>query len=112
MVKPVKRGACDPVFGVLQPIPINQLPLVRDVGRSIALKCEELKDKVSGKSLEPIFEEVSDQIIEVYVKASVPTVTRKNVKLRVNLWQKRSEQVKNPKRRNKKKMGVKENYFI
>ena len=73
---------------------------------------EERKEELSRKNKEAIFQEVTDDIIDIYARASVPTVSRKNVKLRVeNLWQKRIEKrtpktIKKMKKWGKKKIKL------
>ena len=98
-----RRGITDPIFGVVKPLPSLQLPLYRDVGKAVALKMDEMKEEIKGKSNDIVFESVSKEIAEIYERASVPTINLKNIKLKVkNLWQKRREQMVD-KQGNKKK---------
>ena len=74
-----RRGLPPPedcVFGEMISLPANMLPLNCYVGKALALKKFQNKDKNKGLSEVYLFEELAEEIMNIYEKASVPTYSK------------------------------------
>ena len=104
----------DLVFGKPCPLPRNQLPTNRDIGKAVAfekVKKKDEDDKVTNSNND-IFKEVAGEVKEIYNHASVPTINLKCVTEKIGrLWVKRREKLKDKdgdrKKHGKKKIKLK-----
>ena len=91
------RKRRDPVFGVVRPLPKLTLPLVKEVGQALIWEAEEIRlgsdqNKISQKAAS---ESVKLKLLKLYKTASIPTLTEKRVKEKVQkLWGLRQEALK------------------
>ena len=82
------------MFGVGNPLPANKLPLYKEVGSALI---HEAEMKRMGKEKSDIdkkneTQKVTDQVLDVYSKESIPTITYYKVREKVDkLWVMRRE---------------------
>ena len=72
----VRRGP-DSIFGERKPLPLNTLPLVRDVGHALAHEAEVDRMEKGAKDFDygTATNKVSKQIEDIYIRASIPTIS-------------------------------------
>ena len=87
------------MFGVRRPLLNTKLPLNKKVGCALAFEAEmerKKRDKRDKKEIDckDATEKVTDKVLEVYSRLSIPTINRNKVKDRVqDLWRMRREQI-------------------
>ena len=84
----------DKVFGVRRPLPINKLPLVKEIGSALGFEAEMERIKNNKKEIncKDATVKVTDSVLELYRVASIPTIRKDKVKEKVgDLWRMRKE---------------------
>ena len=91
---PKLRSGPDKVFGVRRPLPINKLPLVKDIGSALAYEAEmqRINNNKSEIDCKDATVKVTNSVLEIYRVASIPTIRKDKVKEKVSdLWRMRKE---------------------
>ena len=91
---PKLRSGPDKVFGVRRPLPINKLPLVKDIGSALAYEAEmqRINNNKSEIDCKDATVKVTNSVLEIYRVSSIPTIRKDKVKEKVSdLWRMRKE---------------------
>jgi len=110
------RSGPDKVFGIGRPLPINKLPLYKEVGSALVYEAEEEKMKNDKKYIDTndATGKVTEKVLEVYRNANIPTLSKAMVRKRVmkllqmrnkSLNEKAKGQTGEDRKRRKKKNG-------
>lgn len=76
-----RTSTSNSIIGQFSELPLNELPLKKDVIRSYELKKKKLIDdgKITSILKRSICDDLSSEVLEIWQKASIPTVKPKNV---------------------------------
>ena len=91
---PHLRKGDDKVFGARRPLPVNKLPLNKEIGSALAYEAETERLKQGKTEIDCMdaTNKVTEKVLEVYRKAHIPTISEIRVKMRVHdMWRMRRE---------------------
>ena len=80
------RSGPDSVFGVRKPLQTTRLPLYREVGSALAYEAEVERFQKDKKEIDTkdASNKVTEQVLQVYRRANIPTISEIKVKQKVH----------------------------